>query len=39
MNIAVHFKCLRCGCEVIQYERAKLDDWLCMNCRFGRPSK
>ena len=31
------FRCTGCGCEVYQPERDSFDDWICANCRFGKP--
>lgn len=30
------FICQRCGAEVYRPERDHLDDWVCLNCRYGR---
>jgi hypothetical protein len=30
------FNCLKCGCEVYRPESDRLDNWICLNCLFGR---
>jgi len=31
-----HFLCQRCGCDVYRPERDRFDDFICLNCWFGR---
>jgi DNA-directed RNA polymerase subunit RPC12/RpoP len=30
------FICTRCGADVWRPETDRFDDWICLNCRFGR---
>jgi hypothetical protein len=32
------FFCQRCGCDVYRPESDRFDDWICLNCRYGRPA-